>query len=466
MSERTKHRVERFSFYDHTGMEKHFEKMAEKGWLLTAIHNFTWEYRRIEPKKLHFAVTYDPKASEFDPEPQEGQLIYRDYSEHYGWKFAASSAQLQIFYNEEMDPVPLDTDPVVEVMMIHKAAKKGFLPLYGILLALSVLQAALFISSLLGDPVRLLSSTTQLTTGFLWMLVFLLSIVELAGYIRWHRKAVRAAENGVFFDTPSYAQFQMGILLAAAAAILYLLLNLFSIGDKMQLTLYLLLLVCTLGLNITVVGVKELMKKRKATRIVNLTITMMANLVVSIAMIAGITYVIITAVRNGGFGSYPEAGSKDEILYQVELPLAVEDLLDVDFDGYIRENRQSESVFLGQRTMRQWARYTYPSNEQVPEMTYTVTIVKVPAIYNFCKNSILKKTKDIVEADGTLFTNHYEETDAAVWLAEEAYQLRWSDSTVYRYLLCYPDRLIKIGFDYWEPTEEQMRIVAEKLAGK
>lgn len=50
------------------------------------------------------------------------------------------------------------------------------------------------------------------------------------------------------------------------------------------------------------------------------------------------------------------------------------------------------------------------------------------------------------------------------WLAEEAYQLHWSEGILYKYLLCYEDRLIEIEFD-WEPTEEQMKIVSEKLTG-
>lgn len=33
-----------FSFYDHTGMEKHLEKMAQKGWMLEELTNWGWKY--------------------------------------------------------------------------------------------------------------------------------------------------------------------------------------------------------------------------------------------------------------------------------------------------------------------------------------------------------------------------------------------------------------------------------------
>ena len=41
-----------YSFYDHTGMERHLEKMAAKGWLLESIGTTLWRYRRIEPQRL------------------------------------------------------------------------------------------------------------------------------------------------------------------------------------------------------------------------------------------------------------------------------------------------------------------------------------------------------------------------------------------------------------------------------
>lgn len=126
---------------------------------------------------------------------------------------------------------------------------------------------------------------------------------------------------------------------------------------------------------------------------------------------------------------------------------------------------KSESIFLGQRALWQWPRREGNEHIDVPTLQYTVTIVKVPAIYNFCKNSMVNKPKDRLDNEGNLFINHYESVDASPWQAKEAYQLHWSESILYKYLLCYEDRLIEIDFD-WEPTVEQMWIVAEKLADK
>ena len=52
----TKRRIEPLSFFNHTGISRHLEKMAAKGWMIEKIVNTGWVYRRIEPKNIHFAV--------------------------------------------------------------------------------------------------------------------------------------------------------------------------------------------------------------------------------------------------------------------------------------------------------------------------------------------------------------------------------------------------------------------------
>ena len=46
----TKRRLERLSFYDHTGFAAHMEKMAAEGWMLDKIGYYLWHYRRMEPR--------------------------------------------------------------------------------------------------------------------------------------------------------------------------------------------------------------------------------------------------------------------------------------------------------------------------------------------------------------------------------------------------------------------------------
>ena len=91
---RTKRRMEFFAFYDDQGIARHLERMAQKGWLIERINNYFWTYRRIEPQRLRFAVTYFPEASDFNPGPTENQQTFLEYCESAGWRFAVQWCQM------------------------------------------------------------------------------------------------------------------------------------------------------------------------------------------------------------------------------------------------------------------------------------------------------------------------------------------------------------------------------------
>lgn len=200
--------LEAFSFYDRSGLEKRLTQMAEKGWLLENIGSFFWTYRRIEPKKLTFCVCWYPKASAFDPRPSEEQQTFYDFCEHTGWVLAGSFGQMQVFYNEAVDPIPIETDPLMEVDAIHRAAKRTTLPSLLALLALALLSGGMFISRLRNDPVAVLSSTASIFTGVFWAALILQIAVECGSYFLWHYKAVKAAEQGEFLEVKSHRRCQ------------------------------------------------------------------------------------------------------------------------------------------------------------------------------------------------------------------------------------------------------------------
>lgn len=71
MMPKTKKQLKFFSFYDFPTIEKHLTNMAAEGWMIKSAEGNLWKYEQIEPKRLHFAVTYFPKAHALDPEPSE-----------------------------------------------------------------------------------------------------------------------------------------------------------------------------------------------------------------------------------------------------------------------------------------------------------------------------------------------------------------------------------------------------------
>jgi len=56
----TKRQMSLYSFYDHTGIEKHLARMAERGWLLEKAGSTLWTYRRGEPGPVKYTATCFP----------------------------------------------------------------------------------------------------------------------------------------------------------------------------------------------------------------------------------------------------------------------------------------------------------------------------------------------------------------------------------------------------------------------
>lgn len=458
----TKRRHELFSFYNKREISRHLEKMAAKGWMIESISNRGWVYRRMEPEKLHFSAAYYPKASEFDPEPTEEQKTFFDFCEHTGWKLACTSAQLQIFYSTAENPVPIETEPELEVQAIHACAKKSLIPAYLLLLLIALINGAMLVSRIAADPIDLLSSPSQLFTGFACLSLFVLCSAELACYFRWHAKAKSAAEHGEFLETPNTSNLQKVILSMAAVAFLCWIVNFVFGGDSVRRRLGIVMCFYIPSLTVIVNAVKQFLKQRKASRGVNRTLTMLASFALAFAFMGLITFVTLYASSHGLLADKEEETYEYNggtwVVHQDELPLTVEDLSEVDYDGYSKERSGSSSLLLGQFTMRQHPRYDAAHYADIPQLAYTVVEVKLSALYDMCRERLISRKENTFRTD-----REYRAEDAAPWGANEVYRLYDLEyGAENSYLLCYDDILVEIHFD-WEPTAEQMKTVGEKL---
>lgn len=457
----TKRRMETFSFYDRTGTERHLERMAEKGWLLDRIGQFFWTYRRIEPKKLSFSVCYFPKASQFDPEPSEEQQTFYDFCEHSGWVLAASNAQLQVFYNERENPVPIETDPVLEVESIHRTMKKSLIPSQLGLLAVAVLNAGLTVWRLSGDPIGVLSSPAGLFPSLCWVLLLVLIGVELGSYFRWHRKAVLAAEQGEFLETGSHRKLQIGALVLIAAGTVWFILSVALSGSRvMTVMTVILFFVYVPMLFLLIWGLRKWLKHRKAPARINMIITLAAALVTAYAFLGVMTFGLIFGAGRGWWREDPG---------QDRPPLTVEDLLDPGYDGYDLRCTREGTPLLGRIYVQQdlpisLAKEDLARYQALPSIKYTWVQVRAPFLYELCLDSLRYDDDD--REDGQVPEGHkryYEPDDPAPWGADRAF--RWVIQDIGPrdiYLLCYPDRILEVGFS-WAPTPEQMAVVAETL---
>ena len=459
----TKRRFELFSFFDHTGISTHLEQMAWDGWMLEKITNFGWIYRKIEPRAIHFTVSYYPKASEFDPEPSEEQKTFHEFCAHTGWKLACTSAQMQIFYNEQDNPIPIETEPELELSSIHATAKKTLISSHLLLLGISFMQAGLFISGLLGDPIGLLASPSRLFVGFCALLLFLLCVTELGSYFIWYKKAKAAASHGEFLNTPNTTTFQRIILAAVLIGGFYWMSNFILGGDSLRRFIGIFMCLYMPALFLIVNGTKNYLKRKKVSKKVNFWVTMAVDFILAFSLLGILTFLILSASSKGFFAERDEETYEHNgitwILHNDELPLTLEDLTGLTYDEYIKEQRGDESLLLGQWTYKQHPRHDIENYFDLPHLTYTAVYVKFPSLYDVCKKHILEKEKE----DYALFGKEYKLIDSSHWDALEVYQHHDSEfGFTEDYLLCYENLIVELSLSF-VPTEEQQEIIKNQL---
>jgi len=187
---------EDFAYYDRTGIQEYLELKASEGWRLVKKQFASdWEFKRIEPQKLHYAITYLPQFSNEDSFLlSEDKKEYLELCAASGWQFVCAYKNMVIFLNEQENPLPLETDPEVELDMIHKSFLKHNLPK-------SIFSFAFFMVAffylLFSDAA---SKSVDLLLGFCVFLSFYTAI-DFFSYLRWRKKALAAAATGKFSRT-------------------------------------------------------------------------------------------------------------------------------------------------------------------------------------------------------------------------------------------------------------------------
>lgn len=456
-----KYLIAQFTFYDRTGICRLLEEQAQKGWVLDKVTNFAWRLRRIEPQKIHYAVTYFPKASAYDPHPSEQQQELFEYCAHSGWVLAGTTAQMQVFYNMSEDPVPIETDPMMELENTHASAKKNYLPAYFMLLGLSVIQIGLQISQLIISPLSYLSQDTALFNWLCQSVLLLMCGMEIFGYFSWYRKAKRAAENGEFVETKGYRKFQLFLLAVVIIALVWLLC---TMRPRLA-TIMGIILVMLFAVIFGVTGIQTVMKHKGVPTKTNRTVTWVLALILSV-VVTGMIFPVTGAVmdlpvweENRKVRQFEWNGHYFDI-YNDPIPLRVEDLTDAVCPDYSYRAWKQGSPLLqkGEYDQMVWASSEYP------EMSYIIYSTKIPVIYDLVVRELRKPMEYPagVYENGEPYYDVYVWQEAAPWGANEVWR-RFAGGEPYdNWILCYDDTVVYFTPD-WELTAEQMAKVGKIL---
>jgi len=345
---------------------------------------------------------------------------------------------------------------------IHEAGKKTFLLSNFLFLGLSIFEILVVgLTNLTGNTVKFFTDGNVFFSMFIWCILLVLSTVELVTYYRWRKKALRLAEEEErFLSTKSHPWMQAACLIVVAVGYVLWLLSMQNGG----MAVYALIMFAAMMILIAVVnGTRILLKKLKVSKTANKVITIAVDVVLAFSLVFGMTYWAVTSGigRRKPVDTYDYHGREREV-YADPLPLYVDDLMETEREDYscevLQDNRSPFGwAYIAEQNVRR-------DREDQPGMGYYIAEVYGEGAFAMC-------WKDRLDAYGGVTTPEEMKepwdgglvaVDPAPWQADEAYQ-QYRDREPNRiWLIRWGNRFVKLDLD-WEPTPEQMQIIAEKL---
>lgn len=450
-----KRRFESFSFYDHTGIEKHLVKMAAKGWLIERISNFGWVYRRIEPKNLKFTVNYYPWASNYEPAPSEDQQTLLDFCAHTGWQLACTWSTMQVFYNEQPEPVPIDTDPMIQLRNIYEGCERSFTNMNVRLIILVTLIAVMLHDSTDGF-IDLLSGSSNLVIILLGTTLLTMALIDLAVYFIWYHKALKATNQGAFLPTKGTASAHKAASVLTGLILILWLARMFTDKFTAKNITYILCIFTCILITFIINLLREYFKKRRLPSTSNRILTTLIAFFIWL-LIAGAIVYAFSAGMNGKSDFVLEERNQ---LAPAEIGLTMEELIEESSGNYSSWGTVEESLLLRKETV-----YLSLSSENEPALSakYMIVTLKVPWLYNLCKEDLLSSASGRIYGTQLSINNRYEPMEILPKGTLEGYRLHDGEGQAHNtYILCCENQLIQIGFS-WSPSPQVLETAFYKL---
>lgn len=448
----------KFAYYDRTGMQDYLERKALEGWQLYKKQFASdWEFKRIVPRKLHYAITYIPQYSN-----EDSFLLSKEKDEYIelctqsGWQYVCVYKNMVIFLSEEENPLPLETDPETELETINKAVLKNYMPKLILLTVGLAALSAFLIYDFFNNTIEFsfgLGGRIYILTVFVLLFAFY-TVTELLAFFRWRKKAVAAAAIGKFTSTSLHNKLSDTILVVVCILSVLLLLSAAIISNDKTAFGFLAATIASAIVSHFIDKLKEKYSDGWKKHILNII-----SVLVFIALIACSYFIEFRSqLDKEPVETYKSNfGNHEFHVYKDDIPLKLEDLeFDINSKYYSYCTNTEKSLFVVKTESTQTARLDAENYSQLPELRYTVYEIRKHFLYERCLADLLNDAEDYY-SDGQ---TEYEETASSLWNANKVYQLIGPKVTEGRYLICYDNSIVEIVLDS-ELTTEQIKIAAK-----
>lgn len=189
---------------NYPSIEKHFEEMASKGWLINKIITGNlFFYKKILPEELDFSISPYEVETAFTRKSKKELEEFQTVCESVGWNYATKTYDLHIYYKEKgSEAVAIETDEEEEFKTLELIGKKQLKAQYW-QVPFFLFLAWLTIGRSLASVYGMRDGLTQIAALMIPLAIILgvLNIIELRRFLKINKKNIDMGKNIEFNDS-------------------------------------------------------------------------------------------------------------------------------------------------------------------------------------------------------------------------------------------------------------------------
>ncbi len=441
-----------FAFYDYAGVEHYLEMMAKQGFQLEKRHWGLWKFRKTEPEEIHYEVVY---ARRENMRPSE-RTIQEERIAEGQWQRAAGWKEAQIYTSSAENPCTIAASETARLEALHCNAG-GTVQVSGILLAiLAMVIFAFRMRDVIYNPVHMLSSPMELSLLLLWLVLLILSVMQVLEYRRWKKQMTALAQNGDVCPPASgvYRRLFWVQQIVVWGTVLVMLAAFWMDGGARAIVLFgIMVLVLSAGFGITNMVMNKCGASVSTVRIGRGIVAGALTL----SMFYWIGYVDTLLFPKHEDAELVAVGDTLYPVYDDAMLITLEELNEVTEGAVYTREVDEKASFLLKRTLAQQAAVPYFS-ENVSEFSYEMVDVKAGFLYDAClescKNSLSRHTVHgfLFNSD---FQSYFDDMNKPrdyntieiqnIGSGVTVYKLFWTErDSANGYLFLWPERIVSV----------------------
>lgn len=177
-----KHVFALYQIFENDSLRDYLEDMAERGWKLVKVTNMLLHFEACEPHPIRYCVEIMDKPSVYASNQTLPLRKYREFCRDAGWDYIGTTGLLHIFYTEDRNAIPVETDSEERYERICRASAGGSRATLILFSLISLLNLFLCFQK----------RTLLCPQGFIVLILMGTAAFYVGDFYLWKRRALRS----------------------------------------------------------------------------------------------------------------------------------------------------------------------------------------------------------------------------------------------------------------------------------